>query len=340
MDADLIELGIIGAGTVAEYGHLPALANIPGVKVRAIADQNLERARKLAQDYHIEHVLQSYEELLAIPSLDVVIVATPVETHYPIVMTASSAQKHVLCEKPIAQTPKEGREMARVMEERGLVLAINFLLRFSEPLHTMKKWVEQGKIGEIQVLRLIFNSPGPGWRSRGRLQGLMTEGGGPIFDCGVHYFDLARWFTQSEFCELKAQGVNLQKFQNPDHVLCIGKLESGAICLIEESWIYTLGAQETRRYRAYELIGERGTVSYNTDSEELALLTGEETIKLKIPAEDKGFDEIYRLFFAAIRNGESEGLPSGQEGVRAIEAALTALADLQKQDSWGQAANN
>lgn len=327
---ETIKIGLLGAGTVAEYGHLPALSSLEEAEVVAIADLDLKRAQRLANCYSIPNVYDHYQELLALPELDAVVVATPVETHKKIVMAAAERELHVLCEKPIAPSPEEGRQMTEAMERKGLVFAINFLLRFSEPLVTMKKWVEEGRIGKIVVMRLLFNSAGPGWRSKARLDALMTKGGGPIFDCGAHYFDLARWFTDSEFLEVQARGAFLQGYSNPDHVICTCQLENGSLALIEESWIYTLGCAETRRYRCYELIGEEGTIAYNTDTAELVLFTKGETRKIQVAPEKKAFCEVYARFLASIKEGRAFGIPSGFEGVRAVEAAKAALEAIER----------
>ncbi|HOB22563.1 MAG: Gfo/Idh/MocA family oxidoreductase [Firmicutes bacterium] len=324
-----VKIGLVGAGTVAEFGHLPALCLLPEVEVVAVADIDRERAKTIAQRFKVPKVYGSFQELLNEPCLDAVVVATPVETHYEIVMAAAEKKLHVLCEKPIAATVGQGIEMMEVMERQGLVLGVNFLLRFSEPLLTMKKWVDAGRIGKASVLRLIFNSPGPGWREQKRLDSLMTRGGGPIFDCGVHYFDLARWFTGSEFAEIQAKGVHLQGYSNPDHVICSCRLRDGTLVLIEESWIYTLSCAQTKRYRCYEIIGSTGTISYNTDTEKLVLYSRDETVTLNIPRELKAFAEVYRHFLAAVKGKIAQNkLPTGWEGVKALEAAEIAQQSL------------
>lgn len=326
-----VKFGLVGAGTVAEFGHLPALSLLSDVEVVAIADADLVRAKKLAQRFKIPNVYGSFPELLKEPGLDAIVVATPVETHYEIVLAAAKKNLHVLCEKPLATTIDQGIEMTTVMDKMGLVLGINFLLRFSEPLLTIKNWVDAGKIGHVSVLRLIFNSAGPGWRGKKRLDSLMTQGGGPIFDCGVHYFDLARWFTGSEFVDVQAKGVYLQGYNNPDHVICTCQLEDGTLALIEESWIYTLGCAKNKRYRCYEILGTAGTISYNTDTEQLVLYNKDETVTVKIPREQKAFPEVYRHFLAAIkRKTVLNNLPSGWEGVKALEAARIAQRSLKE----------
>ena len=133
-----VKIGLVGAGTVAEFGHLPALCLLPEVEVVAVADIDRERAKTIAQRFKVPKVYGSFQELLNEPCLDAVVVATPVETHYEIVMAAAEKKLHVLCEKPIAATVGQGIEMMEVMERQGLVLGVNFLLRFSEPLLTMK----------------------------------------------------------------------------------------------------------------------------------------------------------------------------------------------------------
>ena len=266
-----MRFGIIGCGTVAECGHLPAIAALPAAELVAVADLNFERAKALGQRFGAGKIFQDYHDLLACPEIEAVVVATPVETHHQIVLAAAQQKKHVLCEKPIAPSIAEGKDMIRAMRQAGCFLGINFLLRESEPLVSIKEIIEQGLLGKIKVLRFIFNSPGPGWAGRERLESLMNEGLGPIFDCGVHYFDLARWLTGKEFIEVEARGAFTSEFQNPAHVVATCQLEDGIMAMIEESWLYTHGAKEGNRYRRYDIIGDEGTISYSTDTEELVL---------------------------------------------------------------------
>lgn len=320
-----MRFGVIGCGIVAEWGHLPTIAALPEAELVAVADLDLERATEMGKRFGAKEVFQDYQQLLAIPEIDAVVVATPVQTHHRIVLAAAKAGKHVLCEKPIAPSLFEGKEMIRAMGEAGLFLGINFLLRESEPLVTIKEMVDKGLVGNLQVLRFIFNSPGPGWASQKRLESLMNEGLGPIFDCGVHYFDLARWLTGKEFLDVEARGVFTPEFENPRHVVTTCQMEDGIMAMIEESWLYTHGAKEGNRYRRYDLIGDEGTISYTTDTEELILYRADGNQKLHIPKEQKGFTRIYQGFIESVKRHQNAGIIPGEDGIYAIAAALAAL---------------
>ena len=320
-----MRFGIIGCGTVAECGHLPAIAALPAAELVAVADLNFERAKALGQRFGAGKIFQDYHDLLACPEIEAVVVATPVETHHQIVLAAAQHKKHVLCEKPIAPAIAEGKDMIRAMRQSGCFLGINFLLRETEPLVSIKRIVESGLVGKIEVLRFIFNSPGPGWASKQRLESLATEGMGPIFDCGVHYFDLARWLTGKEFIEVEARGAFTAEFENPMHVVATCQLEDGIMAMIEESWLYTRGAKQGNRYRRYDIIGDAGTVSYSTDTEDLVLYTKDGVTKSHVAKEQKAFDRIYRGFVESVRKHKQEGIITGEDGILAMAAALAAV---------------
>jgi predicted dehydrogenase len=320
-----MRFGIIGCGIVAEYGHLPAIAALPEAELVAVADLDLERAKALGQRFGAGLIFQDYHDLLACPQIEAVVVATPVETHHQIVLAAAQHKKHVLCEKPIAPTVAEGKDMIRAMHQAGCFLGINFLLRETEPLVSIKEIIEQGLVGRIKVLRFIFNSPGPGWASRERLESLANEGMGPIFDCGVHYFDLARWLTGKEFLEVEARGAFTAEFENPLHVVATCQLEDGIMAMIEESWLYTHGAKHGNRYRRYDIIGDEGTISYSTDTEELVLYRKDGNTKTLVAKEQKAFDRIYQGFVESVRKHKQAGIITGEDGILAMAAALAAV---------------
>ncbi|MCK4392553.1 Gfo/Idh/MocA family oxidoreductase, partial [Candidatus Bipolaricaulota bacterium] len=97
-----IRLGIIGAGAIAQRGHIPEFLSIPGVHIEAIADCNSEKAKIVAKKANIPKVFKDYQELLALEELDAVSICTPNYLHAPMTIAACEAGKHVLCEKPMA----------------------------------------------------------------------------------------------------------------------------------------------------------------------------------------------------------------------------------------------
>jgi len=109
-----IKIGIIGTGNISNM-HMIGYNNLPDdVEVIACCDLNLERAKAYAQKYGIEHVFQDYNEMLKMPEIDAVSVATWNNGHAPASIAALKAGKNVLCEKPMSMNTAEAMEMEKV----------------------------------------------------------------------------------------------------------------------------------------------------------------------------------------------------------------------------------
>src|SRR5699024_11229063 len=106
-----LKLGIIGCGGIANGKHLPSLSKLEQVEMVAFGDIDLERAERAASQYGIEdaQVYENYKTLLEDRSIDVVHVCTPNSTHADISVAALEADKHVMCEKPMAKTTEEAK---------------------------------------------------------------------------------------------------------------------------------------------------------------------------------------------------------------------------------------
>src|SRR5690554_6284952 len=108
-----VKVGIIGCGGIANGKHFPSLSKLAQVELVAFCDIEIERAQKGAKEYGTEDakVYEDYQELLNDESIDVVHVLTPNISHAEISIAAMEADKHVLCEKPMAKTSAEAKEM-------------------------------------------------------------------------------------------------------------------------------------------------------------------------------------------------------------------------------------
>ena len=329
-----VRFGMIGCGTVACYGHLPALTSTPEVELVAVSDLNEARLAELKEKYGLEATYSNYHDLLARDDIEAVGIATPLDQHYPVVMDAAKAGKHAFCEKPIAETVEQGREMVQAMDQAGKLLAINFEKRHSVPYPKMKELLDSGAIGELKAMRSIGNWQGGRWAGAERYRMLMTEGLGSIVDCGIHDFDLARFYTGSEFAEIDAKGINLEDYPNPDHVMATCRMANGVLVLIETGWAYTHTTPCHEANLRTDLIGTDGLLSYvnwqtsiegHKTLKELSVYSKDACYREAITTPTKAFDTMYSLFAQSIRQGKLIGLPSGDDGVKALEAALEAL---------------
>ena len=139
--SDILKIGIIGCGGIANGKHMPALKQVKGVEMVAFCDIVEERAVKAAKDYGTPDakVYVDYKELLKDESIDVVHVCTPNREHSFITIDALEAGKHVYCEKPMAKTYAEGKAMLDAAKRTGKRLTIGYQNRQTPQALYVKK---------------------------------------------------------------------------------------------------------------------------------------------------------------------------------------------------------
>ncbi|MBE6606023.1 MAG: Gfo/Idh/MocA family oxidoreductase [Ruminococcaceae bacterium] len=192
-----IKIGLVGAGAIARNLHLPAYekAKKIGVKLEAICDIDIERARKTAEKFGIEKYYDSVDKMLAECDLDGIDICTWNAAHVPVCIAAAKAGKHIMCEKPAAMTVEELKELKNILDEKNLVYIHAVPGRFSNESLSLKKRIDAGDFGEIYYGKASYV------RRRGEPKGWFTDkeisGGGPILDIGVHAIDAA-WYLMGE----------------------------------------------------------------------------------------------------------------------------------------------
>ena len=142
-----VRVGVLGAGAWARLAHVPGFLRDARCEVVAIADPNRDLADGLAGDFGIPAVYDSHEALIAREDIDLVDVCTPSATHFALSMAALSANKHVLCEKPVAFDFRETRRAAMIARSKGLRTKLGFTFRYAPAMRYMKHLIDQGFIG-------------------------------------------------------------------------------------------------------------------------------------------------------------------------------------------------
>jgi predicted dehydrogenase len=186
-----LRIGLIGAGSVARQFHIPGWMSIPEAALIAIADIDESAASGMAERAGITHVFADFRDLLRL-DLDAVDVCTPNRLHFPMVMAALDAGRHVLCEKPLSTASAEVRQMGELAERKGLKLMTGHHYRFGPAAQAVKKWALEGNLGRVyharaRAMRRATLPPQPGFIDS------RLSGGGACMDIGVHALDLALW---------------------------------------------------------------------------------------------------------------------------------------------------
>lgn len=260
-----IKLGIIGCGGIANGKHLPSLSKVKKVELVAFCDIEVSKAEQAAEQYGTENakVYEDYKELLRDESIDVIHVLTPNISHAEISIAAMEAGKHVLCEKPMAKTASEAKEMLDVAKSTGKKLTIGYDNRFRPDSQHLHKITSRGDLGEIYFAKAhaIRRRAVPTW---GVFLDEEKQGGGPLIDIGTHALDLTLWMMNnykpksvmgSVYHKLgkNENAANAwgpwdpDKFTVEDSAFGFITMENGATISLEASWaLNTLDVDEAK----------------------------------------------------------------------------------------------
>ncbi len=193
----MIRFGIAGFGLHAVRRLMPGFALARNCKVVALSRRDSHKAREAAAQYGIPHVFASTTELSCCPEVDAVLVTTPNACHLQDVLTAVSARKPVLCEKPMGMDAEQCRQMVEAARNAGVLLGVAQVFRFEESTARFRERIAAGDIGRPIFARAEFSYPGSG-PARTWLYKRSIAGGGPIADVGVHCIDALRYILQDE----------------------------------------------------------------------------------------------------------------------------------------------
>ena len=191
-----IKTAIFGTGFMGRV-HLEAVRRLEFVEVAAIAGRNAEAAQRLGTGFSVPKITTDYREILRDPAIDAVHICTPNAQHFPMSKDALQAGKHVICEKPLATSVEEGKELVEFAARQGVRNCVCHNLRFYPMVQQMRAMREAGDLGEIIVVQgtyfqdwLLYETD---WNWR-----VDAKAGGPsrcMADIGSHWFDLAEHVT-------------------------------------------------------------------------------------------------------------------------------------------------
>ena len=203
----ILRIGLIGCGEVCEHKHMPALLEIEGARVVAVADVNEARSRHVAARYGIEGVFNDPQSLIRSGAADVIGVLVPPAAHLEIATMAVEAGCHILVEKPAALAMAHADALVHLTQAHGIRALMGFHMRWHRLVRRARDYVRSGGVGRVESIHTIWNSPRPDrgipdWRRR------RVDGGGSLVEIGVHLFDLWRYVLESEVEEVFALAHN------------------------------------------------------------------------------------------------------------------------------------
>ncbi|KAI0043357.1 NAD(P)-binding protein [Auriscalpium vulgare] len=195
-----LKFGILGAAAIAPIALILPVKNHADAVVHAIAARDQKRADAFAKKHSIAKAYggpTAYQELLDDPEIDVVYNPLPNSLHYEWTMKALAAGKHVLLEKPSADTAEETRRMFDYAEKKGLVLLEAFHYRFHPATRRTKEIVDSGELGAITHIETKMAIP-RGFVKDNDIRMSYGLGGGCLMDMGCYTLSISRYFAGAD----------------------------------------------------------------------------------------------------------------------------------------------
>ncbi|WP_243735153.1 Gfo/Idh/MocA family protein [Paenibacillus turpanensis] len=247
-------IALIGAGEIVEACHLPAY-RLAGFKVVGIYDQDSTRSERLAEQFEIGKTYRSLDELLSDPSVQVVDLAVPAKAQPALVKQASAAGKHLLCQKPLAETYEEALEIEAVCREAGIKAAVNQQMRWSPAIQASHTIIQRGWLGELLQATIAVNvrQDFANWswlRETPTLEFMYHS---------IHYIDSIRYLFGDPEC-IFADGARFpgQSCAGETRTLLHMKLPGEARGLIQDNHNHIAGSDDW--YATYRFEGTEGIV--------------------------------------------------------------------------------
>ena len=213
--------------------HARLLSEATGVDSLIFADRDVARAHQAAADFD---GLALSDPLVALDAADAVIVATAPDSHAELVTAAIERGRPVMCEKPLAPSVAQAMTLAQRVEEAGVPVQVGFHRRFDPDLLAARSLIEEGRVGQLHLLRLMGTEPI-------LPSSILTN----LFrNTAVHDFDLVRWLSGDEITSVFAEAASrhggpFDPRLDPDTITVTLKLRSGALGLISISRLSPLG---------------------------------------------------------------------------------------------------
>lgn len=320
-----MNIGIIGCGAIARIRHAPAVAAHPKAKLYAVCDPVKEHADAIATEYGARAVYDP-KEIFQDDNVDGVIICTPERFHRDHVIAALNAGKNVLCEKPLAMSSQEGKEIIAAWQKSKRKLMVAFSQRMYEHHRFAKKLLKDGAIGTPISFRTMLahrgveyatiQEPGPDFYDK-QLSGI----GDVMLNVGCHRIDLVSYLFDSPIHEVYASTPTIHKtyedgrlIEAADHAMITAHLENGLSGIIWISWC-AYGAPE----RDTIIYGSEGSM-HIYDSPGIVIRTRDGKIKNYEISYNFKEGQLITCNFIDMLEGDDYAICDGYDGQRCLQA--------------------
>jgi len=317
-----LRVGILGYGRMGRE-FVAAMRASELWDVTAVYDICGQTRRLAAQQVPHAAIYDDADAIFGDPAIDAVGLFTLADARPQQIRQALAHRKHVLAEKPIGPDVPTEWQLVREIEASDRLVAVNLFNRNAWYHKDIQRFIAQGEIGDLAVIRICHMTPG-----HMPLEGHDPEGP-PFHDCGMHYVDVARWYAKSEYQSWHAQGIRAWGYKDPWWVQAHGTFANGVVFDITQGFIYGHLAKEQPHNCYVDAIGTKGVARMRHDFARATVeLYGVHKTLCKTAAfNDKKLDVMVDVFARSILSGKNLGFPQARDSVIASEVSWAMLND-------------
>lgn len=262
----LVKAGLCAFGMSGKVFHAPFLKEHPGFFISAVVERSKEESKEKYPEATIYH---SVDEMLQNADVELVIVNTPVQTHYEYAKKALQAGKNIIVEKPFTVNVAEAEELVKLTEEKGLFLSVYQNRRFDRDFLQVQKILADGKLGNIKEVEIRFDRFRTTPSGKQHKENPDQTGSGSLHDLGAHLMDQAvQYFGYPEKLFADVFSMKGSEFANDYFEILLFYKNDLRVRL--KSSVFSKEA-----HYAYTIHGDRGSfLQERTDNQESELVTG------------------------------------------------------------------
>ena len=308
---DNINVGLIGAGNLAKWSHLPALNKLSNATLHAVYSSSGARGKSYALRFGANYACSDYEEMLNDSDIDVILISSASQNHAKQTIAALQAGKHVFVEKPMATSIEECRDIYKAVKQSQKQVCVGFNRRFAPYYLDMKRELSGRTTPMVVTTRMC--SPG----MSGDFWGGDPKFGGATTGEGCHFIDLMYWLTESEPISVTAQSLPIGN----EEPLGINNI-TASIKFADDSignFLYTTVGSDAGQGELVEVFSNGVVVSTEDFKRVSVKKTKEKSRSRKFAA--KGYDLQMAKFIEDIKAGENTAV-SFFDGARATIVCL------------------
>lgn len=251
---DVYKIVLIGCGYMGR-SHLEGIQNNPRIQLSGVVDTDIEKAKQTAQEFHVTNWSDNYYDFVDNSKVDIAIICTYPNTHFEIAKSFMDCGIHVICEKPISNNLKDAKKFFDYAMHSKAKIIFGHILRYNTTYLEVYKMIREGAIGSPLVFRLSqLKYVGDNKETFANL----LNSSSPIIDCGVHYFDIMRWFTGSDAVSFSGIGQCLDSdiaSNTYNYGIVTIQFNDGSVGYYESGWSKSLANDSTK-----EFIGPKGRI--------------------------------------------------------------------------------